>query len=337
MNRIHYTRFEMFRKLLTTFLVFSIAVLCGCGKAENKETSPLNYRYASKEEGKTLLLGNREYYNGLSQNELDYKLQKKDATMEELLSFAEEQVLDFSDAEKAMLDDYFEATKNKLKEDGYSLPPLEEIVLVKTTMKDEADAFAYTHGTQIYLNGGRIEASAEGDETWKSELDFILWHELFHCLTRCNPDFREEMYKLINFTVADKDFPLPPSVFEYHISNPDVEHHDSYATFVIDGKNVDCFTDMVTTKRFEKEGDSFFDCMETALVPIDGTDVYYTPEQASNFDEVFGTNTEYVTDPEECMADNFAYSMLYGMNGKDGNGYPNPEIIEGILSYLKAN
>lgn len=133
-----------------------------------------------------------------------------------------------------------------------------------------------------------------------------------------------------------KEFPIPPSVFEYHITNPDVEHHDSYATFVIDGRNIDCFTDMVTTKHFEKEGDDFFDSMTTALIPIDGTDVYYTPKHAANFDEIFGKNTDYVIDPEECMADNFAYSVVYGMNGKDGNSYPNPEIIEGILSYLQT-
>ena len=59
-----------------------------------------------------------------------------------------------------------------------------------------------------------------------------------------------------------------------------------------------------------------------------------TPEQAENFDEVFGTNTGYVVDPEECMADNFTYALQYGMSGPDGNGYPNPEIIAAILEYL---
>ena len=71
------------------------------------------------------------------------------------------------------------------------------------------------------------------------------------------------------------------------------------------------------------------------LVPVDGSDVYYEREQASNFDEVFGKNTGYVIDPEECMADNFSYAMLYGMKGDDGKGYPNPEIIQGIIDYLK--
>ena len=141
------------------------------------------------------------------------------------------------------------------------------------------------------------------------------------------------MYRIIHFTVQDEDFPLPPSVFAYHISNPDVEHHNAWASFLIEGKEVKCFTDFVTTKHFEKPGDVFFDYCTTALVPIDGSDCYYTPAEAANFDEVFGRNTGYVVDPEECMADNFSFAMAYG---PDGAEYPNPEIIEAILEYIKA-
>ena len=69
-------------------------------------------------------------------------------------------------------------------------------------------------------------------------------------------------------------------------------------------------------------------------MPVDGSSTYYTPEQAENFDEIFGTNTDYVLDPEECMADNFGYTLAYGMDGPKGDGYPNPEIIEGIMDFL---
>ena len=41
------------------------------------------------------------------------------------------------------------------------------------------------------------------------------------------------------------------------------------------------------------------------------------------------------TYPQSIQADNFAYAMLYGMKGKDSKGYPNPEIIQGIIDYLK--
>ena len=163
----------------------------------------------------------------------------------------------------------------------------------------------------------------------------LLYHELFHCLTRSNPQFRADMYSLIHFTVTDTVYELPSCVLERYISNPDVEHHDSYATFLIDGEPIDCYTACITTKSYAEAQSGFMSNDTTALVPVDGTDIYYTSEQASNFDEVFGTNTGYVTDPEECMADNFAYAMLYGMKGNDGKGYPNPEIIQGIIDYLK--
>ena len=42
-----------------------------------------------------------------------------------------------------------------------------------------------------------------------------------------------------------------------------------------------------------------------------------------------------IIDPEECMADNFAYAIVYGLDGQDGKGYNSPEIIEGIIDYLK--
>ena len=43
----------------------------------------------------------------------------------------------------------------------------------------------------------------------------------------------------------------------------------------------------------------------------------------------------YVIDPEECMADNFADAMQYGTDGGNGQGYPNPEIIQGIMEVVR--
>ena len=194
---------------------------------------------------------------------------------------------------------------------------------------------AYTHGTQIYIDADALVKINEQGEQSMKRLDYILAHELFHCITRCNRDFRSDMYQIIHFTIQNDDFAIPESVKEFFISNPDVEHHDSYATFVIEGVPIECFAAFVTTKHFEKEGDRFFDSAMTALVPIDGTDKHYTPEDAENFDEIFGKNTGYVIDPEECIADNFGYLIAYGLEGPDGKGYPNPEIITAIEDILK--
>ncbi|MBQ1492348.1 MAG: hypothetical protein IIZ39_10350 [Blautia sp.] len=64
----------------------------------------------------------------------------------------------------------------------------------------------------------------------------------------------------------------------------------------------------------------------------------YSPCPSFSFSiyEVFGRNTGYVIDPKKCLADNFAMAMFFGMEGPEGEGYPSPEIIDGILSYLRA-
>ena len=324
------------KKCVSILLIITVIAGCFCSCAK-KDGNHINHRYASAEEGRELMLANNEnYYDHFSQNDLDFKMQKPGATMEEYKEFAGEQVLDFTSSEISYIDGLLSDMEKTLDKNGYVLPEIDEIVFIKTTMQEEPGAAGYTHGTQIYLQSDYVTYFSEGNIVagYEDYFQELLWHELFHCLTRNNPDFREAMYSLVNFTVVDSDFEIPDSVFEYHITNPDVEHHNSYATFIIDGQEIDCFTDFVTTMHYDEVYDSFMVCSTTALVPIDGTDIYYTPEQASNFDEVFGTNTGYVVDPEECMADNFAYAMLYGIEGKENQGYPNPEIIRGVIDYM---
>ena len=306
--------------------------------AADSSDSPARYdithHYADKEEAIACYLSNDDYLNGMGSFELEFKVQKKGATLDELKDFAVTKMQEFSEEDKKILDKSLEEMAAMAAEKGYQLPELDEIILIKSTQEEESGSAAYTHGTQIYFSDYLIELlKSEDPEKYQSGKE-LLWHELFHCLTRNNPDFRKDMYKIIHFTVTDQDFELPPSVKAITISNPDVEHHNSYASFKIKGKDVECFTGLISTKPFEKKGDSFFYSMETALIPIDGSDTYYLPEDASNFWDVFGQNTDYVIDPEECMADNFSYAMTYGLDGME---YKNPEIIESILDYLKAD
>ena len=323
----------LFKKIV--FIVLGVLLIIGVFYIflVQIESNKIPHRYASTEEGRKLLLGNTEYYANYTQNDIDFRLRKSGGTLDELLEASAQSVGEFSFIEKFYLDSRLAKMHRTLKRNGYELPPVEEIVFVSTDMDLESGASGYTHGTQIYLNTVSIKVYAYLSfiPGFRQAADELLWHELFHCLTRNHPDFRREMYSLIRFTVADSDFEIPPCVKEYCLSNPDVEHHDSYATFLIDGQETDCFAVWITTKHYAAVLSGWSDYETTALIPIDGTDIYYTREQASNFDEVFGTNTYYVIDPEECMADNFAYAMLFGMRGKDGKGYPNPEIIQGII------
>ncbi len=322
----------------TLVLIFSLGAAAVAASPDGYGGG-LPFRFAAKEEGAEMMLANTEYYAKFSPNKLAYIMQNTDAGMEEYLAFAKKQVIDWTDQEKDIITRGMKEIEEGFKSKGWTMPPLDPIVFIRTTMLEENGTLGYTHGTQIYLGDFIRTYTPEAYEDGKLPDQFrtVLAHELFHCLTRCNPDFRARMYSLIHFTVVEKDYPIPPSVWEYYIANPDVEHHNSWATFVVDGKEVDCFAAYVTTKHFENKGEQFFKLGTTALVPVDGSDVFYPKDQVSNFDEVFGTNTGYVIDPEECMADNFSYAVVYGLKGPGGEGYPNPEIIEGVMEILSRH
>ena len=64
----------------------------------------------------TLMVSNDAYYDGMTQNDLDFKMQKTGATLDEYKTFAGEQVL---------------------AERGYKIPELEQIVFINTTMQED--------------------------------------------------------------------------------------------------------------------------------------------------------------------------------------------------------
>lgn len=318
----------MLRKL-TAML---ICVLLALAPALAEDVT-FNYRFADSGEAAELLLSKRAYYESMSQNDLNFRMQKLDATLEELEAFAAAQTLDFTGAEKAAIDGAMTDIETVCRERGYALPIVDGIVFAKTTMKEECGAGAYTHGTQIYLGQYAMDYALSKDPDDVDYFREIVAHELFHCLTRNHPDFRAAMYAILGFTVVDQDYDFAPAVRERIISNPDVEHHNAYAAFDINGEMLDCAVVFTTAKPYQKPGDSFFDDMVAGLVPLDDLGTMYTSDDAANFWEVFGENTDYVTDPEEALANNFSYTIVYGVHGRE---YKTPEIIEAIDAYLRS-
>lgn len=300
--------------------------------ASQQRFEKLTYSFADAKAGADFLLGNKDYLNNLTHNDLCFRMQKKDVSLEEYTAFAAKQTLDFTEEEKAGITACMQKIEDICEKRHYKLPAMEEITFVKTTMQEESGAAAYTHGTQIYMGEDVVSFLSSKDEWERDYGTMILAHELFHCLTRSDSRFREDMYGIIGFRVQDEEFTFAPEIKEKILSNPDVGKHNSYATFRIDGRDRDCVVVFSTTRPFEKPGDSMFDLHMVGLVPIDDLSVMYPAKDAENFWEVFGRNTEYVLDPEEVLADNFSYAIMYGEDGMD---CPSPEIIKAICDYLK--
>lgn len=160
-------------------------------------------------------------------------------------------------------------------------------------------------------------------------LDGTIAHELFHILSRNDPEFRQEMYAVLGFTI-EQEPEFSPEIRAILASNPDVEVFDSYAMFNINGQRTKCAV-VTLLKTPYREGAYLVDNFSTGIVPYDAPDTYYTIDQVSNFWDVFGENGNYLIAAEEGISDNFASAVVYGMDGRE---YKNPEIIQSMLDVM---
>jgi uncharacterized protein (DUF885 family) len=162
-------------------------------------SNKINIRFASKEEGQQLIKSS-SYYNRLTQMDIDWRAKKQNASLAELITMAQDNVRDFTDADKDLVIQAVKFIESRLDKFDCQLPLPPEIIFVNTTMEDEGSAGAYTSGNMIVLNKSCIVYPY---------IEELIAHELFHCITRHSPEFRQKMYSLIGFTVMDHDIELP--------------------------------------------------------------------------------------------------------------------------------
>ena len=324
----------MTRKRIFTLLALFcvISFFSGCSTVTpQEEVSHISYRYASAKEGRQILLSNTAFYQSLTQNDIDWKLRCTGKTIEDFKTFSANQIQDFTDEEKKALDAVVTTIETRLDYLGIGLPPMEEITFIKSTMEDEGWAGGYTLGNSIYLSSFILHAIAEMkegrqpytpdyNEYFSMTTTSLVAHEMFHCLSRNNAQFRQRLYSLIGFTVMDHEVEFGPTVRNLILGNPDVERYDNWAEFTINGEKRRCILVAVYESSFaeaEKTDPdaSFFNHMNSVLVPLDDTDTMIPIEQASDIYQIMGHNTDYLIAAEECIAENYGNLIGSGFNG----------------------
>ena len=154
----------MKRIIRFVFLAFicAIPLFTGCQTSTvNEETTHISHRYASAEEGRQIFLSNTAFFQSLTQNDIDWKTRCSGKTIEEFRTFSANQILDFTDEEKKALDAMITLIEARLYGLGISLPPMEEVTFIKSTMEDEGGAGGYTLGNSIYLSSFLLEILAD--------------------------------------------------------------------------------------------------------------------------------------------------------------------------------
>lgn len=291
-------------------------------------------RFASEEKGRELLSTMDSYTAKWSPFDIQSRLQDKEGSIDALLEFAGDQVLPWTVEEEQRIRVILGRIDSAIRVNNYYWPLPKEIFLVKSTLLEEGGAGGYTRANYIVLRQDVIFRD-------EAELQRIVLHELFHILTRHSPDYRQKFYSCIGFTVR-QPIEFPASMQELRLTNPDAHSLDSYISLTgTDSTEFDAV--MIIYARQAWKGGLFFQYLRVgfleveldengmhAVVTDDGPVVRNVDEVLDFFSQV-GRNTQYIIDPEEILADNFA-DLLRGRSD-----LPDPWVTERIGEVLRRH
>jgi hypothetical protein len=313
-------KLTLFGLLITVFIVNGFS-------AENLIN---RVKFASSIKAKELLTHEDEFTKSWSQFDIDSRMHKKLSTKEELLNFISDQARDWTKEEQNKISSIIESIDKQILKQGFKIDFPDEIFFVKTTADEESGADGYTRANYVVLKDNVISHTM-------GELKQIIAHEVFHILTRNNPEFRKQMYKFIGFELMN-DVEYPMNLTAYRITNPDAPQNDSYINLKVGGQSVKCMMILYSTQDYS-DGD-FFNYLNVGFLSLKGDSiksveykdnkpVVYSIEQVTDFFEQVGKNTQYLIHPEEILADNFAFAIL------NKSGLPNQDIVNKIKIKLK--
>jgi len=298
--------------------------------AELRLAKDCTVHFTTQEQGKAKLAKRDVYIKGMSSFERAAKIKKKGPiSTEQYIEFIQKQVLDWSEADRAKLLKIIETTEPKLAPYAKHFP--RDIYLIKTTGNDEGGA-PYTRGTSIILPRQRVAQSA-------ARLEGLLYHELFHILSRSNPSLRDELYSIIGYEKCAV-VSLPEPMMPRRISNPDAPVVEHCIRVSKEDQPYWCAPVLFSrTPQYDPNtGGTFFRYLEFRLMAIDresakailkdSQPILLKPDAVEGFYEQIGRNTSYIIHPEETLANNFVHLM------SDRKPLANPEIPKKIEKLL---
>ena len=299
-------------------------------KGFSSQTLVDKLKFASVDKAKELLTKEDKFTKSWSQFDIDSRMHKKNSTKIELFDFISKQAREWTKEERNKIVSIFKSIDNQIKKQGFKIDFPDEIYFIKTTTNEEGGAGGYTRGNYVVLKDDIISQP-------NASLKHTIVHELFHILTRNNPEFRKEMYEIIGFKLMN-DVEYPDDLKKYRITNPDAPQIDSYIRVKVDEEPIDCMMILHSTKDYN--GGDFFNYLNVGFLKLkgdsqksisyrEGKPIVYCFNQITDFFEQVGRNTKYIIHPEEILADNFAFTIL------NKPGLPNMEIIDKIKIKLK--
>jgi hypothetical protein len=184
-----------------------------------------------------------------------------------------------------------------------------KILLIQSNMQDEGGAMGYTRENCIVLKEKVFEDDAPS-------LRKLLLHELFHVISRYNPELRKDLYHILGFSICN-EIELSDSLRNIQIANPDAPFKDSYIRLKYQNETKEFMMFLYANRPYE--GGSFFQYASVGLLEVYGNDSakhvlrnssILPLEVFPDFVDQTGNNTDYIIDPEEIAAEHFVLAIL---------------------------
>jgi hypothetical protein len=322
------------KKLLLTILVFGLAI--ELAQAQIHIGTQTTVTFATMAEAKEILTNRDDYIQSLSPFDRSSRMKTdRDISEKEYLEFLGNNVLDWNTIEKQKITSAFESVKKSLEDYSWLLP--KNIILIKTSGNEEGGA-PYTRSNAIIFPKTDLAAPLP-------KIQQTISHELFHIISRVNPELRDKLYAAIGFVKCD-EMEFPAELKSRKITNPDAPQNNHCIRVQFQGNTYWAipilFSD--SEKYNISRGGEFFDYLQFQFLLVERPNnsstvkpIYENQKpklveirQISGFFEQIGKNTEYIIHPEEIIADNFMFLILGEQN------IPSPVIIKKIEKILKG-
>ncbi|MFT5162118.1 MAG: hypothetical protein ACI9FJ_000686 [Alteromonadaceae bacterium] len=276
--------------------------------------------FASVKQGKALLAQQDTFVKHLSPFDRAARM-KTDKTMstKQYLEFVQQHVQPWQQKNQQKVTLAFAAVTKALND--YSLNFPEKIIMIKTSGKEEGEA-AYTRANAIVFGDKQLKFPA-------LQLQKLLFHELFHVLSRNNPTLKDQLYQQIGFHPAN-NLDFPQSLKNRKITNPDAPLNDFFIRVKYQQQTLNVVPILFSrTDKYDlQKGGEFFSYLDFKLLVIEHNQTNRSMKaklsppqllgvkQVSGFFEKIGRNTGYIIHPEEILAENFALLLSGSKNAK---------------------
>ncbi len=291
--------------------------------------------FATVAQAHEILTRRDDFVRALSPFDRAVRMKSGEAVSEaDFLAFVGEHNLEWTGAEKEQVAAALEPLQEKFK--SLALPFPQTVLLIKTTGMEDSNS-PYTRSHAIILPQATIAKPVDA-------LRKTLVHELFHILSRANPELRDRLYATIGFIKCD-EAEFPAELKPVKLTNPDAPANTHCILLKHAGQDVWAVPILYShTNRYDTTTSrSLFSYLQLRLLVTDRDRAnpdakpsftnkntrLLRVEETTGFFEQIGQNTKYIIHPEEIVADNFGLLI-------SGGKAASPEVLKRIEDIFKA-